>query len=261
MNCANCKEELVELAYGELDPRISQELRTHLESCSSCTLAWRELEAELGLFTAYGQNSEIQPSAGMWTAIQSQIREIEPAPSRPTFWQNLLGSLTVPALIRQTAFAVLLIAASAGLTAYYFTSRRASTDAPISARVPTVDFKPIPEKPKEKEAPAPTPDIDESKPKIVKRPSDDEILDLQVRRAAREYENAIKLLDRSIAKRKSELDPDSIRQYEASLAMVNESIESSRIALREHPQDPLTARFLLSAYSRKVELMQEIAMR
>lgn len=258
MNCANWQEQLVEQAYGELEPRESEVVMKHLASCPACTAFWKELELELGQFKAFAESSELTPSEGMWSSIQSQISEIGTSKSQLSVWQKILDYLTAPALLKQAVFAVLLITASAAITSYYFISHRTGPVEVTTIDFPKIDFRPVPEKQPDPPVPAATPEL---RARSVKKPNEDEILDLQVRRAAREYENAIRLLDHSIARRKSELDPDAIMQYEASLAMVNESIESSRAALREHPKDPLTARFLLSAYSRKVELMQEIAMR
>jgi len=84
---------------------------------------------------------------------------------------------------------------------------------------------------------------------------------MQVARAEREYLSAIRLLDRAIERRRDELDPDVVRQYEASLALIDASIESSRKAFRENRSDLNASSFLIAAYSRKVELMQDIAMR
>ena len=101
----------------------------------------------------------------------------------------------------------------------------------------------------------------EPKPAATPRLSEDEAVALQIAKATREYQGAIKLLEHTIAKRKPELDENAVRQFESSLAMIDASIAASRQAMQAHPNDPTTARYLLAAYSKKVELMQEIAMR
>ena len=100
----------------------------------------------------------------------------------------------------------------------------------------------------------------ETKP-VPAKLTEDEVLSQQIAKATREYQSAIHLLERTIAKRKTQLDEGTVKQFESSLAMIDASIASSRTALRTHPNDPTAARFLLAAYSKKVELMQEIAMR
>jgi hypothetical protein len=90
--------------------------------------------------------------------------------------------------------------------------------------------------------------------------SEQEMITNQLARAEREYRSAIRLLDGAIAKRKETLDPTVYEHYQSSLALIDKSIEESRQALRRDPTDAAAGQFLLAAYSRKVELMQEIAM-
>ena len=82
---------------------------------------------------------------------------------------------------------------------------------------------------------------------------------MQIARTEQEYIKAIRLLDRAIVKRKEALDLSVTSQYEASLALIDDSISKSRAALRKQPGDLAAGQFLLAAYARKVELMQEIA--
>ncbi|HEY7181825.1 MAG TPA: zf-HC2 domain-containing protein [Blastocatellia bacterium] len=91
--------------------------------------------------------------------------------------------------------------------------------------------------------------------------ADQELVNLQIARAEREYQKAIKLLDRAIARQRDRLDPALIKQYESSLALIDESIDASRRALRERPDDPTAGQFLLAAYVKKLDLMQDIAMK
>ena len=108
--------------------------------------------------------------------------------------------------------------------------------------------------------PAP-PEVAAAKPKPrAPKLSEEELIGQQVARAEREYQGAIRLLDRAIARRRDGLDPAILAQYQSSLALIDSSIETSRQALRDHPRDPAAGQFLLAAYARKVELMQEIAM-
>jgi hypothetical protein len=53
--------------------------------------------------------------------------------------------------------------------------------------------------------------------------------------------------------------PGLLKQYESSLALIDNSIAESRRALRARPEDAASGQFLLSAYAKKLELMQEIA--
>ncbi|MEY3285197.1 MAG: hypothetical protein RIR86_3210, partial [Acidobacteriota bacterium] len=94
----------------------------------------------------------------------------------------------------------------------------------------------------------------------VRRLSDVEMIRRQIVRAEREYQGAVRLLERAIARRRDSLDPTVVREYESSLALIDSSIRQSRAALRANPNDLSTGQFLLAAYARKVELMQDIAL-
>ena len=87
------------------------------------------------------------------------------------------------------------------------------------------------------------------------------MINQQIARAEREYQGAIRLLDQAIARRRDSLDSNVIRQYESSLALIDDSIAQSRRALRAKPDDVTAGQFLLAAYAKKIELMQDIAMR
>ncbi len=45
------------------------------------------------------------------------------------------------------------------------------------------------------------------------------------------------------------------------LTLIDDSINASRRALRERPDDPAAGQFLLAAYAKKLDLMQDIAMK
>jgi len=83
----------------------------------------------------------------------------------------------------------------------------------------------------------------------------------QIARAEREYQKAVGMLDQVIAKRRDRLDPELIKQYESSLALIDDSIAASRRSMQERPGDPTAGQFLLAAYARKLDLMQDMAMR
>lgn len=89
--------------------------------------------------------------------------------------------------------------------------------------------------------------------------SETQLIQNQIARAEREYQGAIKLLDRVIARHRDNFAPGLLKQYESSLALIDNSIAESRRALRDRPEDAASGQFLLSAYAKKLELMQEIA--
>jgi Putative zinc-finger len=278
MTCERCKAEIEDLLYGELSDARATEIRTHLASCSACALEREALEHENEIFSTYYEQTALEPSAEMWEAIRSRIN-FEPAMQEQGrrsdgFWASLMNAgpaawLLRPSVLRQTAFALALIALSVAATTIFL--KRSSEESMPSVVVLTT---PTP-KPTVPPAPSPSPTVapvevppppvrttPSKKPvRPVKQLTDQEMLNQQIARAEREYQNAIKMLDRAIVKRKDSFDPELIKQFESSLALIDDSIATSRRALRARPNDLAAGQFLLAAYARKVELMQDIAMR
>jgi anti-sigma factor RsiW len=278
MTCERCKAEIEDLLYGELSDARATEIRAHLASCSACALEREALERENEIFSTYYEQTALEPSAEMWEAIRSRIN-FEPAMqeqgrSSDGFWASLMsagavGWLLRPSLLRQTAFALALIALSVAATTLFLkrsSERRDVTDVTFTTPTlqPTVPPAPSPSPTVAPvEVPPPPVRTTPSKKPVqpVKQLTDQEMLNQQIARAEREYQNAIKMLDRAIVKRKDSFDSELIKQYESSLALIDDSIATSRRALRTRPNDLAAGQFLLAAYARKVELMQDIAMR
>ncbi len=188
------------------------------------------------------------------------------------------GRLLAPATLRQAAFAALLVALSVAATTIYL-----KLGDKGEKKVATKSGEPAPTRqPQQGVTPTPSPSVDvardgvkpntgASAPKGVKPPvdrpapprqlTDQELMNRQIARAEREYQKAIRLLDQAIAKQRDRLDPALIKQYESSLASIDNSIDASRRAFRERPDDPIAGQFLLAAYAKKLDLMQDIAMK
>lgn len=289
MNCEICRNDLEDLLYGEVDTAWKITLHEHLSECADCRAALSQIEREDELFAQYYKQNSIEPSEEMWQVIRNRIQPQAPRTETLSLgwterFRNWFGLILAPTMLRQAGFAALLILISVGLTTLYFTSRKATNDdiatqtsppSPTALRQPSPPEQTLPQPtpalnlptPNFRESvkrqvaalkpPAPKTETKVAQPKL----SEDQLLAQQIAKASREYQSAITLLERTIAKRRTQLDEGTVKQFEGSLAMIDASIASSRAALRAHPNDPAAARFLLAAYSKKVELMQEIAMR
>jgi hypothetical protein len=187
-----------------------------------------------------------------------------------------VGRLLAPATLRQAAFAALLIALSVAATTIYLKLGENGAKN-VADKGEKADPTPAP---RQDAAPAPSIDVatggakpnntppamHDAQPPInraapPRQLTDQELMNRQIARAEREYQKAIRLLDQAIAKQRDRLDPGLISQYESSLALIDDSIAASRRALRERPDDPTAGQFLLAAYAKKLDLMQEIAMK
>jgi hypothetical protein len=286
MNCERCKNELEDFLYGELGEARAAEVRAHLANCAACAALRDEVERENEIFARFYELTSIEPSAEMWDAIRARINaepQVQAQIERETGWLERLragafGRLLAPATLRQAAFAALLIALSVAATTIYL--KRGDKDAnnltgrhekvtptptpaliatPTPAPSRSTDFASDVKINNDTPAPKGRPVINPAAP--PRQLTDQELMNRQIARAEREYQKAIRMVDQAIAKQRDRLDPELIKHYESSLALLNDSIAASRRALRERPDDPIAGQFLLAAYAKKLDLMQDIAMK
>ncbi len=292
MNCERCQTELEDFLYGELSDATIAAVRAHLTACADCRSVRERLKAEHEVFSRYYEQTALEPPAEMWDAIRARMTE-EPVVSslqserrsRLREWLASVGieQLWSPAALRQVAFAAVLVIGSVAATALYFSINRESKKD-IATATPSPQFTPAPlptatvSSPK---PPSPTPQSvpqsmvpkheNVSPPRLLqasRKPpapatlplNEDALIEQQVAKAAREYQGAIQLLERKIARRREALDPNLIAQYKQSLELINASIAASRRAMRAQSGEAAAGQFLLAAYAKKVELMQEIAL-
>ncbi len=279
-DCERYQLEIEDFLYGELSERRAAEMRAHLSACADCAAVRDQIERENAMYAEFYEQTELEPTGEMWESIRARIQS-EP----PPVVQERSGSggawnwLWRPAVLRQLAFAIVLIVLSVSATVFILKRdgnpsedmakdlaiapspsvppTPTSTVTPTQTPVPEVT-KVVPPAPAVKMTPrTPAPKLPAASPAV----SDESgLLRQQLARAEREYQSAVRLLDRAIAKRRDTLDPAMVKQYESSLALIDESIAQSRQALRQRPNDLSVGQFLLAAYAKKVELMQDIAM-
>ncbi|MGH9938373.1 MAG: anti-sigma factor family protein [Blastocatellia bacterium] len=291
MNCERCQDGLEDFLYGELSEARAAGVRAHLGNCAVCAALRDDIERENEIFTRFYERTSIEPAGEMWEAIRARINaepQVQAQIERETGWLERLRAgalgrrgfewLLAPTMLRQVAFASLLVALSVAATTIYL-KRGGDGAKDIAIKEPKATPTPAPQQPTTP-IPAPSTGIASDKgksnnhtpaPKSARpigdraapaRPlTDQELMNRQIARAAGEYQKAIRMLDRAIAKQRDSLDPGLIKQYESSLALIDSSIAASRRALRERPDDPTAGQFLLAAYAKKLDLMQDIAMK
>jgi hypothetical protein len=297
MNCERCKNELEDFLYGELGEAKADEIRAHLGSCAVCAALRDEIDRENEIFGRFYEQTSIEPAAEMWEAIRAHINseaggETRPDRSRRGWLEGLRArapvGLLAPAALRQAAFSALLVvlsvtatlicvkiymkpgdngadtvAGKGGAAVPTITPRQVATPAPSPAPSPSIDIA-IARRNNGAALKGARPHGERVTPPrqpIDRELADQELMNQQIARAEREYQKAIELLGRAIAKQRDRLDPALIKQYESSLALIDDSINASRRALRESPDDPVAGQFLLAAYAKKLDLMQDIAMK
>lgn len=92
----------------------------------------------------------------------------------------------------------------------------------------------------------------------IKEKPPEEIALAEIRQAEVHYQKAIQSLDQIVTKRKASWDAQFTATFEANLKKIDQAISECQEAVREYPRDPEAEKFLLTAYSRKVDFLQEI---
>ena len=278
MSCEHCQAELEDFLYGELAESQSAAVRAHLASCPACAQERDTLERENEIFAEYYEQTALEPAPEIWEAIRTRIQTETPAAApqpEPAGWfRHLQTWLAGSLVVRQLAFGAALVLLSVAATTLYFKTQQlphnelaGQTPAPTPtvpvaqptlAPTPAATTAPPAENQLAAQTPKAAPAVrftEKAKPQL----SEAQQIQNQIARAEREYQGAIKLLDRVIARNRDQYAPGLLKQYETSLALIDNSIAESRRALRERPEAAASGQFLLAAYAKKLELMQEIA--
>lgn len=77
-----------------------------------------------------------------------------------------------------------------------------------------------------------------------------------VREAEQKYQAAIVLLNRNVTR--SQIDPAALARFDKTLAAIDQAIADTRRAVRATPEDPVAVQYMLSAYAKKVEVLEEM---
>ena len=80
-----------------------------------------------------------------------------------------------------------------------------------------------------------------------------------VREAEQRYIAAIRMLERDVKSRRSNLDPQTAARFDETLAAIDRSIGETRRTVQQHGSDPIAVQYMLSAYAKKVEVLREMA--
>jgi anti-sigma factor RsiW len=222
MNCEGVRLHIEDYHDGELPGELAGQVAAHLRTCHGCGRELELLQAEDRLYRTYaaGLAGQLSSERGIWERVDAAARLRS---ARRHGWVEAIRSALS---LRRLAYASLLIILSVAgtlLTVRILNERQAeSTLSSGEGR----DF---------------------------------ESAMRSIARAEKEYEKAILLLSDVVEKRRSTLDPMLVAELEKSLKTIDENIAATRKAFREHPSDPEYALYMLAAYARKVELLQEIA--
>jgi anti-sigma factor RsiW len=237
VKCEQVRTMIEDLHYGELEEPQAAEVTAHLRDCPKCASELAMLEREARLYEAYAAKTEsaLEPPPDLWKrALDSPGTGLRPVASdnRPVSRTRWLSAL-VPASswVGQAVAAILLVAISITCTLIVGEHYRAKRVASLQETSTTAGA------------------------------SEEKSLETalkSIQRAEQEYLTAIRELSAIAEKQKSSLDPRVVAELQASLKLIDEHIAATRKAYYAHPKDAELALYMLAAYSRKVELLQDL---
>jgi anti-sigma factor RsiW len=240
MKCEDVQPRIEEYHDGELEPALQAQLDAHFESCKPCSRILRMLRAENEFYSAYRENVEqsISVNPQMWANVRAKLKKAGALRAMHERRRSLGGRIAdylsslmpIRSSLRQVLAAAVLVVISVVGT-LLVVRHNANRDEHMQGQI------------------------------AASRSSGERNLESALRsiqRAEQEYLEAIRLLTVIVEKRRPSIDPTLVRELEANLKAIDESIAATRKAYLAHPSDPELAQYMLAAYSKKVELLLEL---
>jgi hypothetical protein len=236
LSCTHFRKRIEEYQDGELEAGQAAAMEAHLRGCAACRRELALLKSEVRVYEAYADEVEsaLDPSPEICErAVERASSQSLPAlpegrrAGRTWGWQALLP---VSPWVRQALAAVILVAVS------------------VTATLLLVNRHP--------------PNQNALPPQAAIGSSGEDSLDAALRsiqRAEQEYLDAIRVLSAIVEKEKATINPVLLAEFQRNLKSIDEHIAAARGAYYAHPSDPELAFYMLAAYSRKVEMLQDLA--
>lgn len=237
MKCEQVKGLIEDYSYGELESSLQSGVERHLEACRECSKLLEELVAEEKLFSSYAEltSRELGQDSSLWSRVRNSVTGYPVT----NFAQNnypmsnpgeiggrvACHRISSPKLLRQLSYAaafVVVVIATTLVTLHYSGGDRKVTE------------------------------------RAAKTDGSFQSAMRSIERAEQEYLNAITILSELAEKRKPKLDAKLVAELEHNLRMIDQAIAATSKAYRAHPHDPDLAFYMLSAYRKKVDLLQEL---
>ena len=210
---------LHDYADAELAPEARAAADAHLATCDECRARIERIQALAADARALPQS--IEPPPAVWTAVRAAITDVAQRPVGDAALDFAAGrsrTLAVRRRLSLAAAALLLVAASSGITAWIMRSPQ-----PRVGAVATFDSA-----------------------TLVRPVSDVE----------RRFAPAVEQLEAALAARRDSLSPETIRTVEASLRAIDAALAEARDALARDPADGELRELLTETYERKLEFLQ-----
>jgi hypothetical protein len=245
---------------GELPPDRAAHVTSHVNICAQCAEAARTLKAENSLMATAiaAEFSQSIPTERLRQRLDAKIAALNsataPTVSRPRWRFSSLFAFRP--LAYASVVALILLAAVTGFV--YLKKENAKPPVTVANKQNTPELpQPSPELTIVRTADNPKPETSPRVPRRMKRnapaPGTDE---RAFAKQEREYQTTIARLNETFQS-KPPLRPSLRVEYEYNVALIDNAITATRDVARKNPKDPQAARFVLSAYQSKVDLMNQ----
>jgi hypothetical protein len=253
VKCAKALELIEDYHYGELNRRTADRLESHLRRCCECSEAVESLEEESRLFRAYAKSveqAEVKPA--VWEAVRRRITDL---PRSRSGWRDLVirySGLPGPSrlgVVCAAAVVILLVSIAVG---YRYLGPK-KTPSPLARGV--VEGQGI--RPQDFEGGLSRDGVGREGDSARHRNSV-QFAEWSIRRAEEQYIEAIEVLSAAFSERKDRIDPHVVASFERDVKDVDRNIAVSRKAYRARPDDFDLGQYMLTAYARKLEMLQTL---
>jgi hypothetical protein len=270
MKCEKCREVLEEYFDDALDGEAARSVQMHLESCSSCANAFQLIASEQRVYDRYHRDIDVSPM--LWASIQRRIQnERVEHRTRPfDFVRGWVLWMRAAHLNPAMVAAILVLAIGLTIIVTTYVQRPRPTESartvtpeqgtPSNSGGGSIDGKDAGKETPENNIAAkpgdnPAPRVPRNQIVANAKPSAAQL----VREAEQKYLTAIAILSKDVNRRKNTLEPESRTRFETALAIIDNTIDETRQAARKNPNDPVALQYLLASYSKKIDLLREMA--
>ena len=248
----------------ELDANTAADVAAHLHGCIHCVEAARTLEVE-NLIVSQGLSAEFDeavPTERLRQRVKAAVAGLQvttvPTTNR-SFVNDVRNLFPSFRLVAYASIAAAILIAGIFLAVNLRKERSAPSAGKVNPReVVAPGPQTSPEPPREVLAggPSKTLALPQPKPSRKRRASEPDAMSLAWLES--QYQKAFPKLNEAI-KAQAPLPPSLRVEYEYNLALIDNSIITTRRIARKNPQDPLATQFMLAAYQSKIDLMNQFA--
>jgi len=217
MNCRTSERMINEMIDQGLSVEQAEKLKEHIASCPKCQKLLDDLTALVNRARSF---EKVLPTADLWPAIQRGITNEghKRAGSSLVAWLGVMLRVSFPSKQFVVVAAVLLL--TFGMVIWSTLRWNSGQSKGVTNG--------------------------------LEQPVEDHFAHAQYH-----YTKAIEALNAAIESRRETLDPQMSHVFEQNLAVIDNSIQTCRDALRQQPESPEAKKYLLLCYRKKVELLHE----